>query len=212
MNYQKVYDNLINRAINRHIDGYVELHHVVPRCMGGVDLQSNIVALTPEEHFLAHVLLVKMHPEHHGLILAVQYMMQGSVKNQRNTRKLYGWLKRRFSVAMQTLQSGECNSQFGSRWIHNPATLESIKIRQGVMIPEGWDAGRKPKPVQKPSRVYENVFDDEYASALLNDYEAGLPMPELLIKYGKKSEQSVTSFINRRFPNRKRFKPSQRVA
>lgn len=41
---------------------YHEFHHIVPRCVGGTDMKSNIVALTPREHFLCHWLLTKMYP------------------------------------------------------------------------------------------------------------------------------------------------------
>ena len=92
MNYQRIYDQLIDRARNRVPDGYVERHHVIPRCMGGSDEADNLVALYPEEHFLAHVLLVKIHPEERNLIIAVQKMCQ-PIKSGRNKRKLYGWLK-----------------------------------------------------------------------------------------------------------------------
>ena len=62
MNYKKIYNALIERAQNRIIDGYAEKHHIIPRCMNGTDDKENIVELTPEEHFVAHQLLVKILP------------------------------------------------------------------------------------------------------------------------------------------------------
>ena len=35
MDYQKIYNNLINREITR--TGYVEKHHILPRCLGGLE-------------------------------------------------------------------------------------------------------------------------------------------------------------------------------
>lgn len=49
------------RARVREVDGYVERHHIKPRCLGGSDRSSNIVKLTYREHFLAHWLLTKIH-------------------------------------------------------------------------------------------------------------------------------------------------------
>ena len=43
MNYKKHYDKLVDRSRNRMLDGYVEKHHIVPRCLGGADDTSNIV-------------------------------------------------------------------------------------------------------------------------------------------------------------------------
>jgi hypothetical protein len=96
MDYFKHYDKMIERARYRDIHGYAELHHVIPRCMGGTDDKNNLVRLTPEEHYLAHQLLVKMYPHHDGLVAAAFFMCT------RPSNKLYGWLKRKRSQEMQT--------------------------------------------------------------------------------------------------------------
>lgn len=95
MDYSKHYALLINRAKNRILDGYTESHHIVPRCMGGLNEKVNIVELTPEEHYLAHLILVKMHPNLTKLVFAAKMMTLNSI-NHRRSNKLYGWLKRRF--------------------------------------------------------------------------------------------------------------------
>jgi len=66
MNYQRIYDKLIFRAICRQdspskLTGYTEKHHVVPKSMGGSNKKVNLVALTPREHYIAHHLLYKIH-------------------------------------------------------------------------------------------------------------------------------------------------------
>lgn len=94
MNYQKIYNNLISKRQSTLLENqYVEKHHIVPKCLGGTDEQSNLVSLTPEEHFLAHQLLVKIYPEHKGLKYAL-YMMTIGPNGRRNNNKLYGWIKR----------------------------------------------------------------------------------------------------------------------
>ena len=92
MNYQAIYDSLMSRARDRIIVDYTERHHVIPKCLGGTDDNDNLVALTPEEHYLAHQLLVKLYPDHHGLAYAAVKMTAG-----RNSNKLYGWLRRKYS-------------------------------------------------------------------------------------------------------------------
>lgn len=52
MNYKLHYDKLIERSKNRALTGYVEKHHIVPRCLGGSDDTENIAILTPEEHYM----------------------------------------------------------------------------------------------------------------------------------------------------------------
>ena len=65
MNYQKIYDNLIQSAQLRpdisFLNGYTERHHILPKSMGGNDDASNLVRLTAREHFVAHHLLWRIH-------------------------------------------------------------------------------------------------------------------------------------------------------
>lgn len=96
MNYLKIYNQLIDRAKTRVLECYTEKHHILPRCIGGDDSISNLVALTPEEHFLAHQLLVKIYPNEEKLIYACFRMTQHNTSNRLNN-KMYGWLKRKKS-------------------------------------------------------------------------------------------------------------------
>jgi hypothetical protein len=102
MNYKKIYDDIIIRAKNRvYIKGYGEIHHIVPRCMGGGDDIDNLVKLSPEEHFVCHQLLVKIYPKNYGLIKALNLMCvgveDGIGKNNRSGNKKYGWIKRKLT-------------------------------------------------------------------------------------------------------------------
>lgn len=94
MNYRSHYDRLISRARTRDEPcSYVEIHHVVPRCLGGGDISENLVVLTPEEHFVAHQLLVKIHPDNAKLAYAVAMMTVSSPYAPRRN-KSYGWIRR----------------------------------------------------------------------------------------------------------------------
>jgi hypothetical protein len=99
MDYQKIYQNLILKGQTRlDTSGlYIETHHIIPRCMGGTDDQSNLVKLTAQEHYLAHLLLTKIYPNNIKLVYAAFMMTVGNGRNN----KLYGWLKeKRFSQPM----------------------------------------------------------------------------------------------------------------
>lgn len=99
MNYQKIYDSLIERARSRTLDGYVEKHHILPKCMGGLDDQSNLVSLTAEEHYVAHQLLCKIYPLVEPLAYAMLMMASGGSKTKRPNNKVYGWVRKRASSA-----------------------------------------------------------------------------------------------------------------
>ena len=71
MNWKRVHDQIIERAQNRTLEGYSELHHILPKCLGGNDDKNNLIKLTAREHFIIHKILNILHPEIEGLRYAV---------------------------------------------------------------------------------------------------------------------------------------------
>lgn len=62
------YNLLINSAKSRKsVDSYYEIHHIIPRCLGGDDSEDNLVKLTAKEHYLAHMFLAKEYPDNKSL-------------------------------------------------------------------------------------------------------------------------------------------------
>jgi hypothetical protein len=110
MKYELIYERLVKRAQQRpKLDGYKEVHHIVPRCMGGGDEENNLVELTAEEHYVAHQLLVKMHPDNSKLVYAIQAMtMPGSAGLRGGGNKMFGWLRRRYSEMRRTGELRNC--------------------------------------------------------------------------------------------------------
>ena len=147
MNYTKIYYNIIEQAKNRNIEGYNEKHHILPRSLGGGDDVENIVVLTAREHFICHYLLVKMQNpkslEWYKMNNAFMMMKSASDNQVRyfNSR-LYEALRTDFSKVMSAMQSGEKNSQYGTRWVHNKELKESKKIPKSDELPSGWSEGR----------------------------------------------------------------------
>ena len=75
--------------------------------MGGNDSKENLVRLTAEEHYVAHQLLVKMYPDHHGIVLAAHMMSVCGKLHKRNNNKSYAWLRRRLSKTMSKIKTGK---------------------------------------------------------------------------------------------------------
>lgn len=141
MDYKKHYSLLIERAKNRSINSYYERHHVIPRCLGGTDDPNNLVNLYPEEHFVAHQLLVKIYPNNFKLVNAAAMMCVGTKTQSRSNNKMYSWLRKKLSRAMSESQLGVGNSQFGSCWISNLESRECIKINKNLLdeyLSIGW--------------------------------------------------------------------------
>lgn len=63
MDYLKIYNDLITAAKHRITDPtqYFEHHHIIPKCLGGDDSDTNMVMLLGREHFIAHALLAKIY-------------------------------------------------------------------------------------------------------------------------------------------------------
>jgi hypothetical protein len=120
MYYSRIYIELMERASDRILDGYTEKHHIVPKCMGGDNKPRNIAVLTPEEHYIAHKLLVKIYPHNSKLVYAANYMSASSDNHCRNNRD-FGWMKRRLSKAMT-------GNQYRLNKPHTDTTKRKISI------------------------------------------------------------------------------------
>jgi hypothetical protein len=86
MNYNTVYESLVDKAKSEGREKttgvYYELHHIVPRCMGGDNSFCNLVLLTAREHFISHWLLYRIYPENQKLARAFWMMCNVKDKNQ----------------------------------------------------------------------------------------------------------------------------------
>ena len=89
----------MNRATDRILEGYTELHHIVPKCMGGDNSSSNLVSLSAEEHYIAHLLLTKIYPKNKSLWYAANMMA-----NRNN--KQYAWIKKRHAKIVSEDKTG----------------------------------------------------------------------------------------------------------
>ena len=142
MNYRQIYNRLVMRT-RPTPEGYTEQHHIIPRCLGGSDKSENLVTLTAKEHYLAHLLLVKIYPGHSGIVKAAMMMVVCSGRGQeRITGRRYEWLKILHAKAMSDSQRGEGNSQFGTKWVCNLETQVNKKVSKSQIVEFPWVVGR----------------------------------------------------------------------
>lgn len=157
MDYIKHYNLLIDKAKNRILEQYTEKHHIIPICMGGSNLPDNLVNLTPEEHYIAHQLLVKIYPNNLKLLHAANMMAVSSNNHNRNNKR-YGWLKRK--LAKNTEWKQKVSKMFKENNFKNPRTLGKKWYNDGINskmfaeseAPIGWNSGRVFKFKSKESR------------------------------------------------------------
>ena len=87
MDYKRIYNSLVSVGVQggwtkRSTQSLIERHHIVPKSAGGTDEASNLVYLTPREHFIAHKLLWKAWPTQANLFayVALARMSRTGVK------------------------------------------------------------------------------------------------------------------------------------
>lgn len=151
MNYAKIYNSIILRAKSRTpaSDEYFESHHIIPRSIGGTNDITNLVDLTAREHFVCHYLLTKMYEVETNEWYRMSHaflMMRASAKTHKSryfNSRLYDSQRKNFSEVMSRNQSGDANSQFGTRWIYNAKLKLNKKLSVKEEVPPGWKVGRK---------------------------------------------------------------------
>lgn len=125
MNYKKIHDRIIENARKRIIEDYTEKHHVIPRCLGGSNDKSNIIALLPKEHYVVHHLLMKIHPGHTKLAYAFAMMTVSNSKKHKRTITA-----RQFALAKKVradASRGKNNPMYGKKSAFKAHTEETKK-------------------------------------------------------------------------------------
>lgn len=119
MDYQRIYDQIIDRAKNENRvygkDVYYERHHILPKCLGGEGkthqwrTHSNIVLLTAREHFICHQLLCNIYPNEPKLKFALWAMSNQRTDNRdyKIGSRQYTRLKSEYILLIQNTSKSE---------------------------------------------------------------------------------------------------------
>jgi hypothetical protein len=139
--YKICYDNIINRAHNRILEGYTELHHIIPRSMGGSDNADNLVALTAREHFICHILLTKFtigQDRNKMLHAAIIMKSANNYQDRYFNSRLYETVRKDYAIAASERQIGELNHFYGKK--HSEETRAKMSsAKKGIYVP--WNKG-----------------------------------------------------------------------
>ncbi len=147
--YTRWYTRLMDNARMRGTPvGYYEKHHIVPKCLGGSNTMLNLVRLTAREHYVAHLLLVKMTSgsQQYSMVCALARMSKHTT-----TATTFSLIRQMCSHYARGAQ----NPAYGKMWIHHPGTDETLFIRKsdwpqyssthqpGLVRPRGGHVGTK---------------------------------------------------------------------
>lgn len=115
LDYERIYREFIaDRRSRPQPDGYTENHHILPRSLGGSDDKSNMIRMTPEDHYFAHLLLAKIHGgKMWDAIHAMRYLANGDAKvirSRLHCRFMFGHVRRALSEHFSCKSSGLSNA------------------------------------------------------------------------------------------------------
>jgi hypothetical protein len=150
MNYNIIYSKFIeSRPIRNKEHGKgLEIHHILPRSLGGTNDTANLITLTAKEHWIAHRLLYKMQTEgkaKRDMAFALVSMTGNSFKDQMTSRH-YALIKKVNSEAsLKQWQDPEYREkQLGS----NKRSKTSLEMWRNpdyrAKIKATWDKKRLP--------------------------------------------------------------------
>ena len=146
MNYKRIYDAIITNAKlqdRNKQEGYYENHHILPKSLGGLDVEENLVLLTPKEHYIAHLLLVEIYPNNNKMIYALWCMSHVEFKNPYvdSTERQYKVGSRQYARIRESFSKTMSESKLG----HTVSIETREKISETLK-------GRKLKPRSEQHR------------------------------------------------------------
>lgn len=109
MSYIDFIQNILNTRGRFNCNGYKERHHIIPKCMGGSNDESNLIDLYGREHYEAHKLLAEENPNNYALTFAFWAMVNINRKKRYCTAEEYEKARKLFSERV----SGERHHNYG---------------------------------------------------------------------------------------------------
>jgi hypothetical protein len=109
--------------------------------MGGTDDIENLVRLTPEEHYLCHQLLVKIHKGtqyYHRLVMACAAMsnLNSSVGRRASKLKMFGWIRREVAREASIRMKGNPSPHKGKKQSPEVVAAKSARMKGRKLSPE----------------------------------------------------------------------------
>jgi hypothetical protein len=159
MNYKKIYDQIIQKGLNRTLTGYKERHHIIPRCMGGTNDKTNLVYLTAREHFIVHKLLCEIYPDNSKLFFA--YRMMAIMTDSNDNDRYYKIGSREFD-RIRTISS-KLHSDINKGKLVSDETKKKISDAMQLVI-------RKPMSEETKEKISKSLkgrkLTDDHISKL----------------------------------------------
>ena len=106
LHYLNRYNKFIGVLKAQTINGYYELHHIIPKSSGGSNDKSNLVALTARQHYIAHWMLWKAYGEN---MTRAFFMMSSVGRYERVSSKTYDKARKDYSAQVKIQMANKPN-------------------------------------------------------------------------------------------------------
>lgn len=107
MHNQKRYFKIIEHY-QKNLPTQGEWHHIIPKCLGGNNDNTNLVLLPYKAHYICHWLLTRIYPENRKLKHAFAMMVVENPNQQRKfTSKQYDLSRKNRSIALKGIKRTE---------------------------------------------------------------------------------------------------------
>lgn len=117
--YNKFIEKYKNQKINKN--SYSEKHHIIPKHMGGINKETNIITLYYRQHILAHLLLFRKYKNYKDLCA---YRLMRSISSDRK-KEISRAIGMNHVKTGHIIKLGQLNKE--TNWINNIKTKESLR-------------------------------------------------------------------------------------
>lgn len=148
--YTKWYNSIISNAQDRSNNSYTENHHIIPKSLGGTNTKENLIRLTAREHFVCHLLLIKMvllNEHKRKMQFALNSFRRSSNNQYRHVlnSKQYEYVRKQVSIARSQSQLG---NKFALGFKHS---AETIAKRVAATT------GKKKRPRTEEEKLHQSL-------------------------------------------------------
>ena len=186
MNYIKHYIRLIERAKNRIVSKgtYMERHHIIPKSIFsskivhdtinifGIKLKygkENILELLPGEHYIAHLLLVKIFEKldtncYERMVYAANFM-----NSRINNNKSYSFAKKKYAKILSKNRIGKSSGAKGKKWSEERKKIGNLckgKTYEEIYGKEKADWLKQQRSISSKGKTLEERFGTEKAKKM----------------------------------------------
>jgi len=187
MNYQKHYLKLIEKASKRCLnkDVYCEKHHIVPKSIfhnekahkalnrkyiKEVDESKNKIKLLPEEHLIAHLLLVRIFKNYNTDCYQKMLYAANFLTSRVKSNKDYKKLKIEYAKMLSIVRTGKPSGSAGWKWSQKRIDFGCPHLKgktyEQIHGTKKAKELKKSRSAERKGKTFEEVFGEEKAKEL----------------------------------------------